>query len=632
MENNKTPSKLGHWFGPVAAIRPYVFQKCFTLMLGFDLLVLMVERGARYGTDAIPFNVPHFKWIDAFHHAVLPGGVPSATYYVCIVSITSFLCFCLFFGGHQKWLMAVVCGLFTYAWSMSRLDSYLHHYLLSLIMLCMVFFPRVNAIDLRDWLLAISDDVSSKRKQWPNSGKSLSFLSIALLCLAVAYRGTLSRAVDLTETQRWFAMLAFFAGLVVLVARGNKFVPAGRGPYVTAWSYRLLVTTVGVVYVFAAVAKMDAEWCGGHTLRAVGTTEQVLQPIATLATSLGIAEGTFWAVLATFVVPLELLLAAMYILSVWQDEPSRVWFRRLCFVGWLLAIGLHLNNEMMNLIIQWFGYYMLLLATLLLVPARFLLIAGQAFIWPECWIRDRFQKANEASGIERTVLSAVAAFLALLALIGFAGLTVIPGAMIAGILLSAGLILVLVLSIAFGAKGSLRLTLVSLAASLAMVVAVWQSSMRFDYFDMRGKTLQLVGNHAAAAKAMEDAMQFSPPTDTAAAELLTNLGLSYRAMGKNKDAEKAYRNATARDPLQFLAHYNLANLLVDAERLDEAEKHYRQAIAIKSDNSDAMLNLGSLLEFQGRIKEAIECYEQAAAIEPGAEDIQHFLKRAREKE
>ena len=54
-----------HWFGPVAAIRPYLFQKCFLLVVAFDLLVLMIERGARYGLNNVAFNVPHFRWLDS---------------------------------------------------------------------------------------------------------------------------------------------------------------------------------------------------------------------------------------------------------------------------------------------------------------------------------------------------------------------------------------------------------------------------------------------------------------------------------------------------------------------------------------------------------------------------------------
>ena len=623
--------KVGHWFGPMAAIRPYVFQKCFTLMLGFDLLVLMVERGARYGTDVVPFNVAHFSWLDTFHRAVLPGGMPSDVYYVGLLCITSFLCFCLFYGGHRPWLMAIVGALFTYCWAMSRLDSYLHHYMLSLVMLCLVFFPRVDARDLRDWLLQDPQAKNKHHKSSTNVETRLSRFALVLLGLALAYRFTLSQSVGLADWQRWMAMSLFGVALGLLIAWRNPAVRVGLGPYVSAWSLRLLMTTVGVIYMFAAVAKMDAEWCGGHTLKAVGATERVLRPVAQFAGGLGISEGTFWSVLATLVIPLEIALGGCYLLAVWQDEPQRIWLRRLCFSGWLLAIGLHLNNEMMNLIIQWFGYYMLLWACLLLMPARVLLIAGQVFIWPECWIRETSAKLDALQGSQKAVLTGLIAILALAGLLAFAVLTLIPGTMLAASVLGAGFVVAVVLSLIAWEKQRLMIVSLACAASLTMVVAIVQSNMRFDYFDLRGKTLQLVGRHEEATRAMETALLFSPPSDAAAAELLTNLGLSQRSLGLPRQAEKAYRAAIGRNPREFLAHYNLANLLVDEQRLREAEKHYLEAIAIKSDNSDAMLNLGNVLEFQGRVKQAIAYYEQAAAIEPDAQDIQHFLEQARAK-
>ena len=109
------------WFGPVAAIRPYLFQKCFLLLVAFDLLVLMVERGGRYGLDSVPFNVPHFRWLNSFHGLFLTNGIPDATFYVAIVVTTSFLTFCLVTAGHRFWLSGIICVLYTYAWSMSRL-------------------------------------------------------------------------------------------------------------------------------------------------------------------------------------------------------------------------------------------------------------------------------------------------------------------------------------------------------------------------------------------------------------------------------------------------------------------------------------------------------------------------------
>ena len=155
--------------------------------------------------------------------------------------------------------------------------------------------------------------------------------------------------------------------------------------------------------------------------------------------------------------------------------------------------------------------------------------------------------------------------------------------------------------------------------------------MRFDYYDLRGKTLQQLGNNEAAIIEMETATQLPSPSVAALAELHTNLALSHRRMGDAKPAERNYRKAIELNPAQFLAHYGLANLLVAQQRNALAETHYRKAVGIKADFSDAYVNLGNVLEFKNRIAEAIQCYETALSIEKDASDIQQMIEAAKEK-
>ena len=175
-----------------------------------------------------------------------------------------------------------------------------------------------------------------------------------------------------------------------------------------------------------------------------------------------------------------------------------------------------------------------------------------------------------------------------------------------------------------------------------MIATVAQCSMRFDYYDMRGKTLQQLGRHEAAVEAMEDAAAYEPPSDAAAAELFTNLGVSYSQLGTAAGAEdqaqayfsksiRHFQTATGYDPQSFLSHYGLANLLVKLRRHDEAEVHYRQALAINPEFSDAYANLAGVLEFTGRLDEAIENYRRALDIEPDAADLQQLLTIALQK-
>lgn len=615
-----------HWFGPVAAIRPYLFQKCFVLLVAFDALVLMLERGGRYGLDEIPFNVPHFAWLQRFHDFILPLGIPTATYYVALLVTTSFVALVLVFAGHRPWLMLVLTVLYTYLWSMSRLDSYLHHYMLSLIMACMVFFPAIDGRALRARVLTPTSPAKRAKPTTP----PLAICATVLFVIALAYRFSLSQTLGLTPWQRWISMFVFSAaaaGIALLVSRR---LPA-TGMLVESWAFRLLGTTVGVIYVFTSIAKMDSEWCGGHTLLEVGTTAEVLRPIEDIATNLGISADLFWAGLASFVIPLELTLAVSYLVAVRQDEPERVWLRRWCIVAWLLAIGLHLNNEMMNLIIQWFGYYMLLLATLILLPSRYLTVLGALFYWPESWARDRYDSWIEQLPSGRaTVLLGLISVFALFVLI-LCGLHIwIAGAQVATCILAAGLVMTLIVGMVLGwERRSIGVSLVAGLAGLVMIAATTQSSMRFDYFDLRGKTLQQMGQHKQAIAEMNKALLFPPPSQDAVAEVLTNLGLSHRYLNQTADAEKHYLEAIQFSDRAFLAHYGLANMYVALNRFNEAEPHYRRALGIKPDFSDAYVNLGSMLEYTGRVEEAIKAYRQALVFEPNAPDVLQLLAAAK---
>jgi hypothetical protein len=441
---------------------------------------------------------------------------------------------------------------------------------------------------------------------------------------------------------RWAAMFAFgLAAVGVAWLFGGLRSAIGSTddlpfPTINSWAVRLLATTVGVIYVFTSIAKMDWEWCGGHTLRRVGTTADVLLPVERLAQSVGISSETFWAGLATFVIPLELALAVIYVVSARQDEDNRHWLRRICAFGWLLAIGLHLNNEMMSLIIQWFGYYMLLLASLLLLPARVLMVFGSMFYSIEAAIRDSFDKRlAQLSHGGATVVSGLLSMLAFVSLVGMGFFTGIMGAIVATLILSGLLVITLVYGLVAGwERKAIPLCASALVSSLLMTLAVAQCSMRFDYYDLRGKTLQQLGNNEAAIQEMELARNYPAPSSKAEAELFTNLALANRRLGgvdRLKAAERYYQEAIALDSRQFLAHYSLANLLISQQQIKPAEKHYRAAIRIKPDFSDAYVNLGNLLEFNEQYRDAMACYQTALEIEPNAADIKELVASAAQR-
>jgi hypothetical protein len=126
-----------YWFGSVAAIRPYLLMKVTLFMLAFDLWIVRLPLGWRFGLDA--FNVAHFRWLDA----VQP--LPTAALYNGLVVLVGILAFVCAVVEATLWARVILALAYTYTWAQSMLDGYQHHYLFSLILLAFIFFRPLNA-------------------------------------------------------------------------------------------------------------------------------------------------------------------------------------------------------------------------------------------------------------------------------------------------------------------------------------------------------------------------------------------------------------------------------------------------------------------------------------------------------
>ena len=129
-----------YWFGPVAAVRPYLLVKAVLLLLAFDVWMLRIRGGWSYSVDG--FNVAHFQWLDALQ------PMPTAGLYVGVqiaVGLLALVCVLSQAGLGVRILLAL---LYTYSWAMTMRDGYQHHYFLSLALIAFVFFPPLRAGDL----------------------------------------------------------------------------------------------------------------------------------------------------------------------------------------------------------------------------------------------------------------------------------------------------------------------------------------------------------------------------------------------------------------------------------------------------------------------------------------------------
>jgi len=121
------------WHGPIATVRPFLLSRALLVMLAFDLWVLRLPRAGRYGVDG--FNVAHFGWLDAWQ------PLPTPELYGGLSAVTGLLALHLAFAGPSRSGLALLAVLHTYGWAMSQHDSYQHHYLLSWLLVALIFFP-----------------------------------------------------------------------------------------------------------------------------------------------------------------------------------------------------------------------------------------------------------------------------------------------------------------------------------------------------------------------------------------------------------------------------------------------------------------------------------------------------------
>jgi hypothetical protein len=141
-------------FGPVEAIRTLVLERLVYGLLAFDLLVEMAPHGSRYGVGGM--NVAHFAWLDALQ------PLPTATTYLTVVFAASVLSLALALdapqgrgGARARWALF---ALYTYAWSMSQLDSYQHHVFLSIVLFALALSERGQGTESKGsgWICAWS--------------------------------------------------------------------------------------------------------------------------------------------------------------------------------------------------------------------------------------------------------------------------------------------------------------------------------------------------------------------------------------------------------------------------------------------------------------------------------------------
>jgi hypothetical protein len=491
------------FFSEHGASRAYLFSKLFLLMLALDTWMLMIGHAGRYGVAG--FNVAHFGWLDAIQ------PTPSAASYVAVLVLTGLLALVVVLTGVRRASVFALFVLYTFSWSMSMLDSYQHHYFLSLVLLCLTFFPQTSALELHPPAQPSDQGSKHERKQADQAlarAERAGFLyATVLVAIAAAYA---------TLDARGHTWVAFFLFVAALALATWFYSPAsGHTPLLRCGSgFSLLGATVAIVYTFTAIAKMDAQWVAGHTIRQISAAEQAFAGLARFAERAGIDHERLWSLLASAVIPQELTIALLYLLAVHQDRLQSRVPRVLCALGFALAIVLHVGAEAMGLQIGWFSYYMLALACCFLLPLPIVDRLATVFSWPARFLTRRaLEWEAESPRAPMPSLGLALGCALLLVLVG--NMIDLPGAIAACVLAGVALMLVTLWLLRDPrAPDPRRYALATALASALMWLAIAASPVRWDFYRYLGGDLSRRGEDEAALEAYVRGERYAPPGES----------------------------------------------------------------------------------------------------------------------
>lgn len=490
-----------YFHGDHGAARVVMFEKSFLALLALDTWMLMIGHAGRYGAGA--FNVAHFAWLDA----ALP--VPTPAFYIGVLTLTGLLALAILLAGHTRLALAALVVLYTFSWSMSMLDSYQHHYFVSLVLVCLVFFPKVSATDVHPAAPAPPAAGKLKPKKQRELDRMRALETSGWMYVA-ALGGAVAMAVAIGPDQRpWLAFL-MFAGAVAIATSLRPMVRAAGPALASGFGQPLLCATIGILYTFTAIAKMDAHWVAGHTMRAISKAESTYAGLAEFAVRLGFDREAFWSAFSTSVIPVELAIACGYFLAAVQDRPELRRFRWLGVGAWALAMSLHVGAEAMGLDIGWFSYYMMLLACVLLLPLGAVDRLATLWTWPARALSAGLADfAGENEKLRGPVTLALAAAVGVV--FGMIGhMLDLPGTLTAcGLAALAMFAAVVVLVVRGDAAAARRWILASGGAAACMWLAITIGPARYEYYRFLGGDLRRRGEPAAALEAYLKAERYA---------------------------------------------------------------------------------------------------------------------------
>lgn len=123
---------------------------------------------------------------------------------------------------------------------------------------------------------------------------------------------------------------------------------------------------------------------------------------------------------------------------------------------------------------------------------------------------------------------------------------------------------------------------------------------------------QLTGYDKYAARRYQDVLKYRPDMD----EARINLAALHRKHKHYIGAEEQLEAVIQHNWASFEAHYNLANVLVEDNKMEEALKEYKFCLRLRPGNADLHNNLGVLFLQKEYPDEALQEFRKAAQLAP----------------
>lgn len=293
----------------------------------------------------------------------------------------------------------------------------------------------------------------------------------------------------------------YLLGLLTLCVLG--FTRRADSTQTRTWGFPLVCTVMSVVYLFAAVSKLDAVWRNGDVIQRIAGVRA--QPLLEMWATHGGTPDQFWTVAAHSIVLAELFLAGAYLVAPVADRGHRA-ARVVCTIGLFGAIGFHAAVEWVDLSIEWFSYYLFFLAVMCLGPAKLFDVVGERLEKLGTSIGDR--AASWLIPPERYAMMGV---LSILVTLVAALLVDLPG--VTGVWTAAAaamLVLVLVGRTVDARARAMRLLVACGVCAITMLAVVEMADTRYHYYRyVGGDALRRAQQHTTLADRrplLEDAL------------------------------------------------------------------------------------------------------------------------------